>query len=271
MTAAAGSPPPSSNGNSGRVGRVDARLDRGRHRQEERQRDAAVTPGKEPPGRIDDVVGLPRELHADHCRPPIVGAPHALTRSSSSLRGVRDDRRSHRPGATRRHRRRATRFLRTGPTVHGHGADRRDQRGDQALRAHGRRRRAVDRRSARARHRIRRAERRGEDDHDAAAARSCHRGFRRGTHTGEALHDHRETADRRRSAARRARVPSEPLGAKPPPLACPEQRHSVERERTRCCGSSGSRTSPVGARERSRSGCGSASASPRRCSAIHRS
>ena len=66
MTAAAGSPPPSSNGNSRTLGRVDVRLDRGRHRQEERQRDASVAPREQPPGRIDERCRSRAEVP---CRP----------------------------------------------------------------------------------------------------------------------------------------------------------------------------------------------------------
>ena len=48
---------------------------------------------------------------------------------------------------------------------------------------------------------------------------------RRGARRREALRGDRPAADRRRRAARRGRGPSEPLGAKPPALARPEQRH----------------------------------------------
>ena len=240
---------------------------RGRQRQEERERDAAVTPGEETPGGGDEFLAS-----RGSSTPTIVvrrssASPHALTRSSFSLRRVRTatvltgGRWTEDTAAARRD-------FGARPTVHGHGVDRRDEHGDQALRAYGRRRRAVDRRPTRARHRVRRAERRGEDDHDAPAARSRHSG-RRGADPGKALRDHRETADRGRGAPRRACLPSEPLGAKSPPLARPEQRHSVG-ARTRCCGSSGCRRSPVGGRGFSL-GMRRVWESRARCSAIRRS
>ena len=88
---------------------------------------------------------------------------------------------------------------------------------------------------------------------------------------GQAVRDHSPTAYRGRGTPRRARLPPEPLGAEPPPLARPDERDSTSAR--------GRRASPRGAREgRQPTGRGilardaAASWQSRpRCSAIRRS
>ncbi len=121
------------------------------------------------------------------------------------------------------------------------------------------------------RHRVRRAERRREDDHDASAARSRRRGFRRGADPGEAVRDH--SHDLLPWSARSSMRAPSIRAARHEVTSAGSHRATASRRGapTRCSASSGSRRSPVGGRVRSRSECGSASALPPRCSATRRS
>ena len=85
-----------------RVGRVEARLECRRQRQNERERNTAVTAREQAPGHGEQALASREQAPRRHCRRLGAGAPHAAPRSSLSPRRVRAPASAHRRVAARK-------------------------------------------------------------------------------------------------------------------------------------------------------------------------
>ena len=241
-------------------------------RQDEREREPAVAAREQAPGDDERALGSPGRAPCRHCRRAAAGRASRAPRSSRLTRAGESQRRGS-PAEWRvgRHRSRAMRRACAASTVGGMDATIETHGLTKRYGADGRRRRSLDRRAAGPGHRVRRPERRRQDDDDAAPARS------RRADSGEALVDGRRYATITRpltvvgALLDAGAVHPEPLGAKPSALARPEQRDPGGARRPGARARRALRASRAGGRARSRSGCDSVSASPRRCSATLRS
>ena len=221
------------------VGSVEARLERRDHGEHEREGDAAVASREQAAAGVNHAParGDRRSLSRASSMTPLssAGCASRLARACD-LRPhparVRAPARLTARVAAARHRSRATRTRGRRFYRRRRGHDDRDARADEAVRPDGRGRRPLDRGAAGPRHRLRRPERRRQDDDDAAPARPRERrtAARRSSAAGATRRSTRPltVVGALLDAGRRA---SGPLGAQPPALARPEQRHPAAARR----------------------------------------
>ncbi len=208
-----------------RVRRVEQRLHDGAEPEREGERDRAVGAGEDPAHVRDEIVE--GHVHEAYCRPGAPAARRPGPRHSPSL-----------PRVTR-----PMPVTATGVVKDGSGARCAERPAprtfrvmDATIEAHGLSKRygstlAVDDLTFTVQpgpgDRLRRAERRGQVDHDADDPRPRCAGQRHGARQRPALRVARRSAAGGRGAARRASIPSCTPGARPSPLARGEQRASA--------------------------------------------